>query len=333
MTRRCNARSGEPALLGHSDPLSKFTRHRRLNHPISRALYKDSETIDVGKRIATCAEVLGVDLYDNDEQGIEARLRAMRPCGARLCPFCEWRRTRAWRRRLFNGLEAQAASGEKRIPLFLTVTVPNPLLGDLRTCLKEMNAAWHRFTSSKAFPTDLWFRRTEVTVGAVQALGPTFAHPHFHALLLVKPSYFGKHYIKQDLWADRWSAAMRANQRLVVDIRRVKSVSDSNKNSTIGSGEHSSANKSAVLEVAKYMSKATQLLEFGDELPEFHRQIARVRLYGVSKGLRQYIKAGDITGAELLDDDAGLPDARVPDARAIAMWFEDSSEYLITDLV
>lgn len=332
MPRRANAKAGEPVHLGHSDPLSKFTRHRRLNQPIARALYNDSETIEVGKRIATCAEVLGVELYDNDSEGLEARLRAMRPCNARLCPFCEWRRTRAWRRRLFNGLEAFAETGEKRVPLFLTVTVPNPLLGDLRTCLKEMNAAWRRLISSKGFPTDLWFRRTEVTVSSSVASGPTFAHPHFHALLLVKPSYFGKGYIKQDVWADRWSAAMRANQRLVVDIRRVTSRGNDNDGSTIGLQEQSIANKSAVLEVAKYMSKATQLLEIGDELPEFHRQMARVRLYGVSKGLRHYIKGGDVTAAELLDDNVDLEDARVPDARAIARWFEDTSEYLITDL-
>ena len=125
---------------------------------------------------------------------------------------------------------------------------------------------------------------------------------------------------------------MRAEQRLVVDIRRVKNDSRKNGDLVNGSSTPTDANKSAVLEVAKYMSKSTQLLEFGDELPEFHRQMAGIRLYGVSKGLRQYIKAGDITAAELLDDDAGLEDARVPDARAIARWFEDTSEYLITDL-
>ena len=116
------------------------------------------------------------------------------------------------------------------------------------------------------------------------------------------------------------------------DIRRVKSLANVNEESTIGSQEHNNANKSAVLEVAKYMSKATQLLEIGDELPEFHRQMARVRLYGVSKALRKYIKQGDITAAELLDGDDAEIDARTPDARAVARWFEDSAQYLITDL-
>ena len=332
MPRRANALAGESALQGHSDPLDKFTRHRRLNQPIARALYKDSDTIDVGRRIATCADVLGVDLYEEPEQGIEARLRAMRPCNARLCPFCEWRRTRAWRRRLFNGLEAYSESGEKRVPLFLTLTVPNPPMEDLRDTLGQMNKAWHRFTSHRGFPTDMWFRRTEVTVSQSVAHQGTFAHPHFHALLLVKPSYFGKGYIDHNTWRKRWSAAMRAPEPLIVDIRRVSGKRRRTSASTIGSSTPTDANKSAVLEVAKYMAKGTQLLEIGSSLPEFHRQMAGVRLYGVSKGLRRFIKAGDIKSAELMDDDEGLPDARLPDARAIARWFEDTSEYLFTDI-
>ena len=332
MPRRANASAGESALQGHSDPLDKFTRHRRLNQPIARALYKDSDTIDVGRRIATCAETIGVDLYEEPEQGIEARLRAMRPCNARLCPFCEWRRTRAWRRRLFNGLEAFGQSGENRVPIFLTVTVPNPPMEDLRKTLGQMNKAWNRFVAHRGFPTDMWFRRTEVTVSASVAHPAAFAHPHFHALLLVKPSYFGKGYITQDTWASRWSTAMRADQRLVVDVRRVGTRTRGCDSSTVGSATPSAANKSAVLEVAKYMAKGTQLLEIGESLPEFHRQMAGVRLYGVSKPLRQFIAQGDIKSAELLDDDSGLPDAREPDATGIARWFEDTSQYLFTEL-
>ena len=332
MPRRANAKAGESALQGHSDPLDKFTRHRRLNQPIARALYKDSDTIDVGRRIATCAETLGLDLYEHDEQSIEARLRAMRPCNARLCPFCEWRRTRAWRRRLFNGLEAFSETKEKRIPLFLTLTVPNPPLEDLRSTLKEMNKGWQRLISSKAFPTDIWFRRTEVTVTASVAHPAAFAHPHFHALLLVKPSYFGKGYIDHDTWRDRWSRSMRAEEKLIVDIRRVRAHKKPTLGSPSGCTTPTSENTAAVLEVAKYMAKGTQLLEIGESLPEFHRQMAGVRLYSVSKALGRYIKTGDINSAELMDDDEGLPDARLPDARAIAQWFEDSSEYLFTDI-
>ena len=332
MPRRANAKAGEPALRGHHDPLDKFSRHRRLNDTIARALCRDQETISVGRRIANCAHVLGVELYDQEDGHVDARLRAMRPCNARLCPFCEWRRTRAWRKRLFDGLAAYEAAGERRVPLFLTLTVPNPRMEDLKATLKEMNAAWHRMTSSKGFPTDLWFRRTEVTVGAQQAHSPITAHPHFHVLLLVKPSYFGKRYIKQSEWADRWSRAMRADQRLIVDIRRVKPAAAASDGSESGSPEPIDGKKNAVLEVAKYMAKGTQLVEIGSSLPEFHRQMAGVRLYAVSKGLRRYIKDGEVRGVEMMDQEETSIDSRLPDAHGIARWFDDQQEYLFTEI-
>lgn len=331
MPRRANAAVGESLHTRDSDPLRKFTRHRRLNGAIARELYKDSGTIDVGRRIAQCAQILGLDLYE-DEQGVEAELRAMRPCNARLCPFCEWRRTRAWRKRLFTGLEAFQAQEPKRVPLFLTLTVPNPPMEDLRATLREMTAGWNRLVSSKAFPTDTWFRRTEVTVGSGNHICNATAHPHFHALLMVKPSYFGKGYITQLEWQKRWTKAMRSDIPLVVDIRRVRPSTRQTSESDSGSSPSESVSKSAVLEVAKYMAKGTQLVEMADQLPEFHRQMGGLRLYAVSKSLRRFISEGLISEEEMCDANEHLAEGKLPDAKAIALWFDDTQEYVFTDI-
>ena len=72
----------------------------------------------------------------------------------------------------------------------------------LRSCgledtLKDMNASWKRMSETVAFKNGIagFIRTTEVTRGKD---GDMRAHPHYHALLLVKPSYFsGKNYIKQ----------------------------------------------------------------------------------------------------------------------------------------
>ena len=332
MPRRSNARAGESLPTEHHDPLAQFTRHRAFNGAIARQLYKDSDTIDVGRRIANCATVLGLDMYESESHGIETQIRSMSACNARLCPFCEWRRTRVWRKRLFTGLEAFNAVHPRYVPLFLTLTVPNPQLEDLRDTLKAMNAAWNRMNASKAFPTAYWFKRTEVTVGSCQVGAPLKAHPHFHVLLLVKPSYFGKGYIKQIEWAERWRKAMRSEVPLIVDIRRVKG--DNKKRDdyegvdvpkSLGSGK-------AVLEVAKYMAKATQLVELGSGLSEFHRQMGGLKLFTVSKPLRRFIDEGLISEDELIDANEHLAEGRVPDARAIAQWFDDTQEYVFTDI-
>jgi plasmid rolling circle replication initiator protein Rep len=345
MPRRANAKAGEPVPKGHHDPLDKFSRHRRLNGAIARELYRSSDTIDVGRRIANCAQVLGLELYE-DEDGIDAQVRAMRTCNARLCPFCEWRRTRAWRKRLFTGLEAFQAEEPRHVPIFLTLTVPNPPMEDLRATLKEMNAAWNRFTSSKAFPTTTWFRRTEVTVGSVSPFEVPSPHPHFHALLMVPPKYFGRGYITHDEWRKRWTKAMRSDVPLIVDVRRVKDARAQGEASANGkeqkqskgkaskntSKKNETLNKSAVLEVAKYMAKGTQLIEMGDQLAEFHRQMGGLRLYAVSKSLRRFISEGLISDEEMMDANEHLAEGRLPDAKAIASWFEDTQEYCFTDL-
>ena len=46
------------------------------------------------------------------------------------------------------------------------------------------------------------------------------AHPHFHALLLVKPSYFTINYIKQGDWVEMWAKALRADYLPSVNVSR-----------------------------------------------------------------------------------------------------------------
>ena len=48
------------------------------------------------------------------------------------------------------------------------------------------------------------------------------AHPHFHALLLVKPSYFTINYIKQGDWVEMWAKALRADYLPSVNVKAVK---------------------------------------------------------------------------------------------------------------
>ena len=73
----------------------------------------------------------------------------------------------------------------------LTLTVKNPPVTELRDTLKHMNDSWQRLIQTKRFKSGVagFLRTTEVTRGND---GKMMAHPHFHALLLVKPSYFAR---------------------------------------------------------------------------------------------------------------------------------------------
>ena len=286
----------------------------------------DPETRDIGLRIANCANTIRADVLLHEELEPEVNLKAAKVCNARLCPFCEWRRTRAWRARLHQGLEALYGDQPKLRGVFLTLTVRNVPLGQLSEQLDEMNKAWKRLTDRSFFPTSLWFRRTEVTVSATPGGSHYMAHPHFHVLLMVKPSYFSHGYVKQTTWQKEWMDSARLDYVPVVDVRATKG------NSSDGSSSASSA-KSAVVEAAKYAAKATDLMELGPAITELHHQLRGRRLYALSAYFRKYVKAGDISPAELMDNDSKpLPEGTdcVP---VLAQWFEDANEYLIVDAV
>lgn len=330
MSQGCRLGRSECSSHRHFDVLEPFTKHRRFNTPIARQLAKDSETAWLAKRIANCSSRIALDVEVPDGFEPVAHLKGAKVCDARLCPFCEWRRTKAWRRRLITGLEQFHEAKPKWRAVFLTLTVKNCRLGDLRATLKDMQAGWNRFRGLSFFPTSYWFKRTEITVGAGPA-GSAFlnggytAHPHFHVLLLVPPSYFGKRYVKQSEWQKQWQMAMRLDYPPVVDIRSAKTKSTSGSSAI-------DASRDAAIEAAKYASKATHLLELGDALTEFHFETQNVRYYSVSKDLKAYIKAGDINKAEMMDESNPDASGDVPMLNGIANWFEDTQEYLFERL-
>ena len=111
----------------------------------------------------------------------------------------------------------------------------------------------------------------------------------------------------------------------VVGVQRAKtSFSD-------GSDTSESA-RSAVVEAAKYSTKATALLELGDAIGEFHRQLRCRRLYAVSRPLAKYIKTGEISSDELMDNDSKPLPQGAEAIDVMARWFDDTQDYVITDL-
>ena len=317
--------AGTASPLANDGPFARFSRHRQYNSPISRHLMNDADTRDIGQKIANCALTLKADVLLHEDFQPEVNLKAARLCNTRLCPFCEWRRTSAWRARLYDGLGRLYEDKPKLRGVFLTLTVKNCPLEDLGDQLTEMNRAWDRFSKRSFFPTDLWFRRTEVTVGMNPSSGVTFAHPHFHVLLLVGPSYFSHGYVRQTEWQKQWMDAARLNYAPVIDVRSAKQKSCSG----LTPAENA---KGAVLEAAKYAAKATDLMELGPAISELHWQLRNRRLYAMSSRLRKYIKAGDIDVSEMLDNDAKPLPAGTERVEVIAQWFEDTHEYLISQL-
>ena len=194
-------------------------------------------------------------------------------CKNRFCPMCSWRRVRNITGQLKDAFSC-ITEKEKVATLFLTLTVKNPDVKDLKSTIAKMNKSFQRLAQTKAYRNAVLghFKSIEI-LGDKTPKGQ--AHPHFHILLIVKESYFKKSdYINKSEWLDMWRKATGDETIMVVDIRRIKS-----------KNENFSDIDSAIMETVKYSVKHTELTKRSNE--DFYY------LYTQTKGLR-FISAGGI---------------------------------------
>lgn len=194
-------------------------------------------------RLNDCAALLGFSQKVEGWKLVRASF-----CRVRFCPMCQLRRSRQWLAKFYQAAPAVQAQYPTDRFLLLTLTVRNCQPKDLRATLQEMTAGWKRLSLSKEFRAVRGFiRSTEITRGADGS-----AHPHFHVLLQVRPSYFAADYVKQSDWVEAWQRAARLDYVPVVDVRRVKPLKDA--------PEGLSPSLAGAVEVLKYTAKGSDLL-------------------------------------------------------------------------
>ena len=329
MTNTRANRGSKGSLQGHSGLLETFNQHRSFNDQISSSLVMDHSTVDVGKRIANCSRALLVEVAEHEEGPPTAHLRGSKPCNARMCPWCEWRRSKAWRARLFKGLARFEEYHLNYRAVFLTLTVKNCRLTELKETIKAMNKAWDRMKKCSFWPTDYWLRRTEVTIakhleGSARDSEP-MVHPHFHVMLLVPPSYFSHGYVKKTEWQKQWMMALRADYVPVVDVRAAYAKGKKGQTGSASSFD-------AVIESSKYLLKAASVQKLGPWLTELHHQLARLRLTSVSWHLSRYVPTHEPKSEELESDDRNTAPDVIARWLGLAQWFEDRQEFSFTEI-
>ena len=187
--------------------------------------------------------------------------------------------------------------------VFLTLTVKNPPVTELRDTLKHMNDSWKRLIQTKRFKSGVagFLRTTEVTRGND---GDMMAHPHFHALLLVKPSYFkGQGYIKQADWVEMWAKALRADYLPSVNVKAVKATLDEKGRKQLDK---------AICETLKYSVKPSDLAlerDKGAWLHEMTKQVHKMRFIATGGVLKGILKPEDeITTEEMISSSEEVQD-------------------------
>ena len=200
-----------------------------------------------------------------------------------------------WRAKFYQALPGIIAQHPKARFLFLTLTVENCRVGELRETLQRMNQAWRRFVLRKEFSSVIgWVRTTEVTREKER---PDYAHPHFHVLLMVPSWYFGAGYVKHAAWTEAWKGALRADYTPVVDVRTVKA----KKKPKAGEAETPGLPHDGLVETLKYSVKPSDMAEAPDWFITMTEQTHRLRFIATGGLFKDVLKPEEkITEGEMI---------------------------------
>lgn len=266
-------------------------------------LYLNSELPQYGLRMSQCGKSLAFVSEGKDREERKFRLRQARFCRVRHCPICQWRKTLVWRARLIKALPRLQEDYPKARYILLTLTVRNCPLDELRTNVDRMNKGWGRLSKRKEFPAIGFLRSLEVTRNAETG----YAHPHFHAALMVPPSYLTHGYIKHQGWVELWASCMGLQYEPIVDVRVLKG--KKNKDSLI----------EGFLEACKYSVKPADLIADSKWLEELTIQLHKTRSISVGGLLKDYLK--DSEPENLINTDEDDSD-NITEDESLLIWFD-----------
>jgi plasmid rolling circle replication initiator protein Rep len=257
-------------------------------------LYQGTFCDPLAHRIQGCTRYLGFGWeVDPDTGEARLKLKLARFCRVRHCPVCQWRRSLMLRARFLKAIPLIEARHPTSRWVFMTLTVRNCPLSELRATLKHMNDSWHRLLKRVEFDSNVqgWIRTTEVTQGRDGS-----AHPHFHVLMLMRPSYFTCNYVKQARWAELWQECAHLDYAPVVDIRIVKAR---------GGDSGESPLRRAVMETLKYSVKPSDLTLSRDWLVEMTAQVHKLRFIASGGVLKDVLRETEESDEDLMLLDEG----------------------------
>ena len=268
-------------------PEEKHAQHKLMNNDLILKL-NDCGFKNYSNQVNNCATNLTFSVQQHLEtQELRRRLKYANFCRFKFCSTCNWRRSINLTRELLKAF--LLIENERKVKyLFLTLTIKNRPSHELKDAVNELNSAFKKMSKWKVFKSAILghFKSVEI-LGDNTKQGEV--HPHLHVLLVVPNSYYkSRNYIKQIKWSEMWQKALKIDYTPIIDIRPVKAKPMSNL----------SPLQSAVLEVAKYATKQTQLVSQNDEdFKNIIRQTHKMRFYSTGGILKEKMNV------ELIDDD------------------------------
>ena len=193
---------------------------------------------DKAVRLATCARWLEFALPpDGDDKRF--KITKTSSCHVRLCPVCQWRRSRNTFRNLALIYGDKQLRGQKH--LFVTLTQRNVPAAQLRQEIKRLSDAYTAMMRRKPLKDIVkgYTRTIEITRNAKTGE----YHPHIHAIWTVSRVYGHGEYISQKDLTQEWEKALKLDYTPVCHVQLIKNMDGK-----------------SVAEVAKYSVKPTDYI-------------------------------------------------------------------------
>lgn len=214
-------------------------------------------------------------------------------CRNRLCPMCNWRRSRMLAKQIMEILHSANFLKPMKF-IFLTLTIQNCKGNELPQTIDKLFKGFKRLFELKAVKDNVvgYVRVLEIThnVNKYSKSYNTY-HPHFHVLIGVKSTYFKNKYIKHSEWVRLWQKALRIDYEPTVNVKRVKPKKE---------GQDV---ESAVLETGKYAVKDSDYIlddkiETDKAVAVLDKALKGRRLIGFGKFFREVKKELNIGDVE-----------------------------------
>ena len=200
-------------------------------------------------------------------------------CKNRFCPVCAWRKARKDALGLSLMMQYIKQQENKEF-IFLTLTTPNVISGELENEIKRYNNAFRKLIKRKKVGSVIkgYVRKLEITYNKKR----DDYNPHFHVLIAVNKSYFTdkRYYISQKEWLELWRDVTGISEITQVQVQKIRQ-----------------NNNKELYEMAKYSGKDSDYLINQKVFDAFYKSLKgkQVLVYaGLFKDAKKKLKNGEL---------------------------------------
>jgi plasmid rolling circle replication initiator protein Rep len=278
----------EPEYLSECSPKDKpWDEHRSQADDVAAIYSRARGSVwfsRLGERMNLCSPILEFAwVPEKEDSGVlTLKLRQAHFCRVRHCPVCQWRRSLMWIARFLQAMPHVLDEYPKARFVFLTLTLKNVAVNELRVTCAQMSKAWDRLRKRREFEVVLgWLRAVEVTRAEDSS-----AHPHCHALMMVPGDYFHnpEKYLTHAEWKQLWRESLRLDYDPWVRVEAVQP----KRGRPAKAQEPLSGLLNAARETLKYCVKPSDMIADPSWLLELTRQVHNLKFIttgGVLKGM------------------------------------------------